>query len=595
MKATKLIFRQLLLIIVVQFYVLYGAAQNLPHSRAMFDYDMINISLKNYSAFTLIYSTSEIKDEPYFLLLPYTSYTTKMTLVTRFPSFGYQPYLPKLNVNLIKGLSFHPDYDLYEVNFDRNDQNNIKLYYWSYIYKGGSSTSKIFSNNRMLLAVNKYKKEYLFVSGYWKNSPILQYFDVDPSEPESYFPFLECKMYNCNFSDISYLRQSGDTLFFAMTRTPPGATFITEYSLDVNNPEGSLKHTGRDILTEKSENYAPISVFPPRKEIEPLNDSRQKAYYLYNALMKNIYLYRLSHLDSLDAVLGLNTKKGINSTILDSLVPAFDEQIKDMGMIQYSIADLRKINDDEIDSLYKYPYVFNTDPIRNWKKEVLGYTKKAADNIEFYRIYKPHRETLVRKDSKYTRLRIEPWEITGGKWIRRESFWYNRKCPTYAKGVIPPPPLPPLPKMNRLWKSNNGLVSYDLRPEDGILGWQDYYLLALDTKTREVHFISGPEIFLTKVLPFYDWSYDYKSDYEPDFKSWKPRYQLDYIQDRLYQYLIPPLHEENITYKDEEKMVVEIEGRFLYGKIPIKATIFFANAENLLIETPKGRKYQCSF
>lgn len=569
--------------------------QNVASFSEVTDFDIINISAKSFLLPKLIYHASVIKDDSFFLFPSYISHGFKMRLAMDFLGFGYQPSLPKFDVNPVTNLDFHSDYKLYEVIFDRTGYHNINLYYWSYISSKGSSISSVFSNNRMLIAVNKHKKEYLFISGYWKNNPILQYFNVDPSKPESYLSFLKCKMYNHKFSDISYLRQSGDTLFYAMTRTPPGAIFIKEYSLVVNNPEESLKYTGRDIFTEKSDNYIPISVFPPPKEIIPLKQ-HEKAPYLFNALMKNIYLYRLAHLDSLDAVLGLNTEKGINSTILDSLIPSFDEQIKGMGTIEYT-TDLMKIDDDEIDSLYKYPYAFKTYPIQNrmYGKRIFGYTKKDFDNIEFYRIYKPSRETLVRKESKYTRLRIEPWNIYGGEWVRRELFWDNKKCPPLrSKEGVPPPPPPPPPPVKRIQKP--GSLSYHLRPEHGVKSRSDFYLLALNTKTREVFFVSGPDVFLTKVLPFYDWSYtDLEKEYKLDFISWETRYQLHYIQDRLYQYLIPALAEEHITYKDDEKMIIEVGGLRLGWPIPIKATIFFDNAENVLIEIPQERKYKCDF
>ncbi|MCB0639473.1 MAG: hypothetical protein KDC54_22760, partial [Lewinella sp.] len=112
----------------------------------------------------------------------------------------------------------------------------------------------------------------------------------------------------------------------------------------------------------------------------------------------------------------------------------------------------------------------------------------------------------------------------------------------------------------------------------------DHYLVALDPTTKEVYFISGPDIYLSKVLPLY-YSTQFSNKYEVaiPFRDWTPSAQHYYVLDRLHQYGVEVVGSQHELERDEEKIVFLLPPT-LYGYGTIKATVYFDNPEVVEVE-----------
>ena len=122
----------------------------------------------------------------------------------------------------------------------------------------------------------------------------------------------------------------------------------------------------------------------------------------------------------------------------------------------------------------------------------------------------------------------------------------------------------------------------------------NHYLLALDTKTRDVFFVSGKDIFLSEVGPLYtdmkvtrdgERVLNFDDTYYSLLKDYS-YYRYTYIQDRLYCYLVERLDRSNVIYEDEEKVVLRCKGKeYQYLKeIELEVTLYFDDPENLEIK-----------
>jgi hypothetical protein len=70
-------------------------------------------------------------------------------------------------------------------------------------------------------------------------------------------------------------------------------------------------------------------------------------------------------------------------------------------------------------------------------------------------------------------------------------------------------------------------------------------------------------------------------DYSYLYKKGDWRMLFTYIQDRLYRYLVERLDRSNVTYEDEEKVVLRCKGEEYKKEIELEVTLYFDDPEHL--------------
>lgn len=401
----------------------------------------------------------------------------------RFPGFGYTPF--DLECKVSPSDLEYPDkkWTLYQVNFPSlgvNDTiaswSNYRRYYPDdRKYSFGLHPYGYTFQYYYLLAVNK-KNEIKYISGFIWSHPIAQDFKLRKNKPASYIPFLEIKLFPSQYQSIQFLRKEEGFLVFLLTKREGENIAEYEYFLDPANPDKDGK-SKRLTPYETSGGYKPRLSGKINLGFPSFEDKKN---YLRDALMKNIYLYRILNLENLDELLNANPSNGRlnpDPTVLDSLLPNYDEYLSEISLIRWDCcyengkwgcAPMMKRKD-----ILKYRYIFQQLP-REPYRALVGWISSYHE-LEFYKFYKTRQEYLIRRPSKYTeqpggpgedwcswrdtatlarQKREEQWEEERKQAIRAQEEEYEeaqrdwkRKAKKLRKkdptAIPPPPPLPP--------------------------------------------------------------------------------------------------------------------------------------------------------
>ncbi|MCP3933728.1 MAG: hypothetical protein GY705_32080, partial [Bacteroidetes bacterium] len=403
----------------------------------------------------------------------------------RFPGFGYVP--DELDCNFsVPSLSYpKSDWTLYEVSFLEKPKND-SLVSWSHEKGLAIPTYR----GPVLVAVNK-KNEIKFISsGGLFEHPIAQDFDLDPKDPASYIPFLRLKLYSSHYEEIEYVRKEGKKLVFLCSRTFKDTySDKSEYYIDPDNPDHySSKYVGETIYSDYTKK--------PKLKFTDLEDKKR---YLLNALMKNIYMYKIHRLPKLVDYLNVDTttylfKEGESK--IDSLLPAYDEYFPRIGLVTFRIRYTEGNCPDAWPSFIDMIGTGNYD-------EIAG--SLMYNNVQFYRFYKDTLDVLFkRKTGKY--YDIDPYSRYDYFYqpeVKKKHQEWQRKNQTNISYPPPPPPPEPMPEYPNHFGGNPKCLPYKPPFDDEWKGRLDYYLLALDKDTRKVYFISGKDIYLSKAIHLY--------------------------------------------------------------------------------------------
>lgn len=528
-----------------------------------------------------------------------------MMRLLSYPGFGYSPYTPQIEMKSANVDFPNSDWTLYDVSFIQSPQSDSLINWDSFEWFDEISGKSIrlrkdfyqlYSQKKMLIGVDKNEEYIKFISMPWFNHPIAGDFELDRNIPETYMPFLKIKLYYRQFDEIQFSSQKEDFLIFVGIRENSfGKKVKYGYQLNPSKPD-SLVSIG--LMTPLSE------LFPSEQGDIKTNDSSNKTLkedkisfltlgdkkiYILNSLMKNIYAHRflkeINGSNSYPLVWGLKNEL----SVIDSLLPNFDEYLAQIKLLQYGCC---RSDDGYFRNCFDYKSridlpIFEPVQLDNKYRLVVGSTR-IYGHVEFYKFYKSKNEVLVKRPGKYATKEAgvqEDWcGVPEGYFGQGEGTRYrydlyyhpekrqDKVNPPYPCEYLPPAPLYPR-QLSDVFE-NICPPSEPISPYDRIKQPVDHYLVALDTKTREVYFLSGKETYLSKATTLYRFG---KSPQEPeDISKWQLPEKLTYIRDRLYRYLVDSVKEEDIVSQDEEKIILEVDGEE-YGK-PLKLRVHFYHA-----------------
>lgn len=598
-------FKWFILILFISAYV--PLFSQTPFNKSL-EYKVKAAILKNFSVASIYSNRGEVVDS--FFPLDNRLNRSPLNFLS-LPGFGYLPYEIEVQIS---GLNLeYPDegWKLYEVNFPRNDQNKLvndwdnfqwyrkgtKEYIWNF-----GNFQRLFYLKNGVIGISE-KNEIKFIFGFPFNHYIAPDFKLNRSQPNTYLPFLNLKLHYQNVDSIRFSRIEGRILVFSVFSKGKDRLIEYECYVDLKSPDNlELKRISPVVYAELDETE--LNFFKPKKDFG-FKDLEDKKRYLLNALMKNIYMYRMLHLDSLEERLNIDTstwhfREGPSD--LDSLLPNYDEYLAEFKLLKFGCCwdDLKpwRCFDDLPDVKYPiYEPVNRPDRYRL----VVGFTSTAQPNIEFYKFYKNTKEILIRRSGKLTESQRSfgnPWceiEIPyslgyeqGKPSLFRYDLYYHpslksnfderflKPCNQYA----PPPPLEPVEErvyFERICPPHEPTPTHNFIRQP-----VDHYLLALDVETREVYFISGKDMYLSRATALYRYG---ESPQEPrDISEWELPEKLVYIQDRLYRYRVDRIKEGNIILNDGTKIVLELEGEEYGKKLKLRVTYYEEKPEILDVE-----------
>jgi len=534
----------------------------------------------------------------------------KGSLFSRFDFLmsGFVQDFPKMSIRRSElQVPDKEEWKLYTVNFPIDSFNNHHFYQWLEHIR---SLYPLYQTDVALVAVDE-KGDITILNSWARKYSIEPYFKFSSDRPQSYIPYLKIQLYRQSVDTMYYRAHKRDTLLFeSVSNYPSGLTAKLLIKVPGNQPQNySHEVLSKTVDTSNAvKRIVNSEKYPPA----PFKNYEEKKQYLQAHLMSNIYLYKLRQ--KMDTI----PKEQDFDQLRDSLLPAYDEYLDRCLPLHYGCC---WVDYEKVEAL-KSHLPIDTRFIKEWRDRrfqiVVGEGRPFNKHVEFYKFYVD--TTLVLCKRPDPQFEGAPgYEVTGewrnevgdgdrsygvgGEW-RYDLFYQPERKRAFIPEIgefFPPPPLfrrKPAPwwlsgcTMGNSYDTISG--HYNL-PYLGIGVPVNHYLLALDTETRDVFFVSGKDIFLSEVGPLYTdmkvkWdnskrilNFDDTSYYllkDSDY------HRYTYIQDRLYSYLVERLDRSNVIYEDEEKVVLRCKGKeYQYLKeIELEVTLYFDDPENLEIK-----------
>ena len=512
--------------------------------------------------------------------------------------FGFLPGTLFLRVkkSAIDGI-LGEKYTLYEVDFSREDQGNNAIDAWANDRFRGAfpSSSGLFAvkNNNEVILLN--------VKGGGVTTNFSKVVKTHSADPKSFEVFFKILRYRIFPNGISIEKVLKDTVVLKhVYEWGNGARWEYQYFVPASNP---MNYRKVELAKSPATKKVPYVPHPRNTEKATFSGTEDKKRYLFEALMENLYLYKFHQKvsalpDSVDP-----------ETMIDSLLPDYDVYLPRMYHLRYGccwvsearVADLKA----RLPEMMSFSYDYEREPYLNGN---IGYKFVSAEHRFYYRdieYYKIYVDTLLlwhkREDPQF--VDSISWEDFNNDNIY--DTYYQPQWKTITERalrlsyplVLAPRPLPARYLSQCAWANSldTAYNHYDYPYEYIIQPRANHYLLALDTETRDVYFISGKDIFLTKTVPLYlPYVVDKEArrrvpvhrdpDYSQLYKKGDWRMLFTYIQDRLYRYLVERLDRSNVTYEDEEKVVLRCKGEEYKKEIELEVTLYFDDPENLEIK-----------
>jgi hypothetical protein len=474
---------------------------------------------------------------------------------------------------------------LYTVNFPIDSFNNTSFYQR---LENVQAIYAIFQTDVALVAVDE-KGNITILNSWARKYSIEPYFKFSSNRPQSYIPYLKIQRYNLSVDTIYFRAHKRDTLLFeSVSKYPSGVT--AKYLIKV--PENQPQNYSSEKLSETfdSSNAVKRIINSEKYPPAPFNNYEEKKQYLQAHLMSNIYLYKLRQ--KVDTI-----PEGQDfDQLRDSLLPAYDEYLDRCLPLHYGCC---WVDYEKVEALRSHLPIDTRFLMerRGRFQVVVGEGRPFNKHVEFYKFYVD--TTLMLTKRPDPQFEGAP-SYDGSKRVRYDLFYHPWLKRTGDEFYPPPPRALYHRKPDPWWLSGCTMgTSYDTisghyyLPYRSISAPVNHYLLALDTETRDVFFVSGKDIFLSEVGPLYTdmkvkWdnskrilNFDDTNYYllkDSDY------HRYTYIQDRLYRYLVERLDRSNITYEDEEKVVLRCKGEEYKKEIELEVTLYFDDPENLEIK-----------
>lgn len=565
--------------------------------------------IKNYMAESLYDKWSYVlKDSSLYYLSPHRNHNGHILqtlfggLNMRFFGFGYMPGEIEIKVEPLYIEYPKKDWKLYVISFldiPRHDTltsfyAHMEIHETSAKYLGG--VWPLITQKKIIIAVNANMDiRFVNLNGMGFVHEIFNDFKIKKNRPITFIPFIELKYYNSNYIKMHYSRRENTKLVFLFEHNSGSQS---ELYLNPENPDKlvrfkSIKPALRDTNILPYYNSTVPQPDPYAHYRIPLGfpTLADKERYLKDVLMRNLYMYRFHQLNNLPERLNYDTiSRCLRSgqSDFDRMLPDYDEYLGELELFK------RYCCFSAGASAGCYDYYWS--PIFEGKEYLDGNTRKLVGgtlvyrNVEFYALIKSRKEVLYKRPGgsfDEVKDKLDPrWKKTTRKgqelWYRYDTYYH----PHLANEEAPPAPINADKWYNNCYSHIPFRTAYDDLAEPA-----DFYLLALDTFTREVYFISGDGIYLSAASNLYKLGYHpNKVGINPDDGKpveWFLKWKLCYIRDRLHQYLIEDLTQDHIVTMDDKKIVVEVTGRpFPFRPKPyrVRATFYEDRPELLDIE-----------
>lgn len=449
------------------------------------------------------------------------------------------------------------------------------------------SVHPIYYRDIALVAVTEEEKVIILSRWAKRNYPIEKYFQFRSDKPESYIPYLKILLYRQSADNMFFRSYKLDTLLFECTSTYHNGIKSKRIIKVPKDTPGKFKTETIERLSGASENY--ISSIIGKYKPAPFKNYEEKKQYLQAHLMSNIYLYKLRQ--KMDTI-----PEGQDfDQLRDSLLPAYDEYLDRCLPLHYGCC---WVDYEKVEAL-KSHLPINTRFLmekRGRFQVVVGEGRPFNKHVEFYKFYVD--TTLMLTKRPDPQFEGAPG-YDGSKRVRYDLFYHPWLKRTGDEFYPPPPRALHHGELDPWWLSGCTMgTSYDTisghyyLPYRSISAPVNHYLLALDTETRDVFFVSGKDIFLSEVGPLYTdmkvkWDNSKRilnfDDTHYYLLKDSDYHRYTYIQDRLYCYLVERLDCSNVIYEDEEKVVLRCKGKeYQYLKeIELEVTLYFDDPENL--------------
>ena len=569
----------------------------------------------------------EMRNNP-LLEYPETPKSSSRTLFrllqNQYFGFGYSPAEPDMLIRPFTKWQY-PDkrYKLYTVEFLESPLNDtLGSWYTVNRYTPIESFSAFPASiwpfiimKHILVGVNDSGDVKIISMRHYWGHQISEDFKLNRRKPETYIPFLKFRYfaYHADFENFTYkyLRKQGkDTLVF-LQEYKNG--YKAEYHLDARYPD--KRGATKSLYPPNSEELkrfradttiARITYRDYKHYTIPLGfpTLADKERYLKDALMRNLYAYRILHLENLAQRINLDTVSMLirpGDSEIESLIPDFDEYIGNIALLKHFCCP-HTDNRLCVDRDCGYPIYDGEGYIDDVLKATVGYYSYNG-YIELYAFIKTQKEVLYKRPGSFHDAREQlpakwdsvsrkgmevrhgytrqpryasPWEFAVGD--TNSHAWY--RFDTYYFPELEGANRPPLP-INADTLYYNCYHQLPVRSViDDLKEPADFYLLALDTRTREVYFLSGEGIFLSAATNLtQSGEHPYKTNIDTQTNRpapWLLQFKLCYIRYRLYQYLIERVRKEHIVEMTDEKIVLEVTGRpFPFRPNPYKLRVTF--------------------
>lgn len=543
------------------------------------------------------YFTQDFILNPYKVSVPF--------FFLQYPGFGYKYNFLNMDIYPVGSLTIPgKNWRFYEAAYRETDQNYYVACWDNYKYHprnaawqelfttSGSLYLPLISKQKVLVALDE-KEQIKLINGTGLTHTLSQYFTITPEDPDSYIPFLKVTLYSYRPDTLVFVGEQEGKFVYEINST---------FQIGINpyNPDalGSIK-----IIKRKPEYMPPSFPYERFKKDLGFSSWHVKKEFLRDALTKNLYMYRILHTDSLYEKLKLDTTSwGIREgpNIFDQLIPNYDTYMMNLYHLVYPYYYCTK----EAYNVYHRPDI-NKSYIRDKLSDTMNIVVAEARINSKYEFYKFYKDTIeIFATSRY--LDYEEFFDPGEPWAydKKKSTWFHYdffNFPHLKQLVAQDQPYPHQYKLLEVaseWEEQRKLTQRVVycppetppSPFGMIKRPVDYYLLALDVKTREVYFISGKGIYLSKAAGLYVSPKNHTGSIPyryTELPAWTIYEKFQYIQDRLYEYQVAEVGEENVLESDEEKMVLQLQGEEYGVPLTLKVVFYNKSPEVLDIERVK--------
>jgi hypothetical protein len=542
-------------------------------------YKLRSAAIKNF-AFSDMFSRANV-----FLEADNSVYSNgDIARALSYPGFGYSSLQPEFEIEKLPYFLQDTSLDVYKLTLKKGQEWEEDMKNFNSLISLNKSLhvtlnayNQLNWSNSLLLAWDGRKVIYL--GGFLTNNDILYLFDVDWNDPHSLVPYLSTKYYGL-FDTVCYATSINNEYIFRGLRKQDDGGVCLRRHIVVNK---QTFHTRQEYLEENTYNFGQTIEYcvdlPRPYDYNPveLTGFRDKRNFLFDALMKNMFTTewhkKRSQRPREDI---LSSSKEVISYLseIDEILPNFDEYLKHFEIVSYPYCpgNLNFFGDGHTKA-YPIPVSIPTIYDQSHSKKQVGYIRENQD-IEFYRIMVSKPTMLFRKKSSLTTVQIDEWTVEG-EWYRYPTLLKDDLDDKYTLGSSNLPTMVTLPVNCETY----GLSNFKMEKEVNCPYPFDYYLLALNKKTREVYFISGPDILLSECVDLYN-----PAQFNAAFIDWDLSLQLSYIQDRLYQYQIPIIVEsEHIQSIRDDKMLLRIPGVIRGKPVMLSVEINLLSPEDILV------------